>query len=41
VSGSLQPTPDLFACDLESVPVGDDDRRTVTETLPENVRDGG
>src|SRR5215208_6618684 len=41
VSGSFEPSADLFACDLESVLVGDDNRRTVTEPLPEDARDGG
>src|SRR5215207_961944 len=41
VPGSFEPPLDLFACDLEGVPVGDDNRRTVTEPLPEDARDGG
>jgi hypothetical protein len=41
VPGSFEPPPDLLACHLERVPVGDYDRRVVAETLPENTGDGG
>src|SRR5688572_22161488 len=41
VPGSLESPPDLFACDLESVPVGDDDRRAVTEPLQKDAGHGG
>jgi hypothetical protein len=41
VPGTFELLPDLLACHLESVPVGDDDRRAVAETLPEDTGDGG
>jgi len=37
VPGSFEPPPDLLACRLERVPVGDYDRRVVAETLPEDT----